>query len=154
MEDKLGVIKQITEQLLKLLQIEATVEVSEDQQSGSVEIQIETPERGILIGYHGETLAAFQLVLGILVGKKTGEWAQLTVNIGDYRQKREQTLQRMAVSAAQRVQFSGQPVVLENLSSFERRVVHLALVDHPEVETSSEGEGRERKLVIRPRKMK
>lgn len=149
---KLNIIKETAERLLKLLQIEATVEVLEDQQSGLVNVQIKTPEQGILIGYHGETLSALQLILGVLSGKRIGEWVKLTVNVGDYRQKREETLQRMALSAAQRAQFSGQPVVLENLSPPERRVIHLALSGHSEVETTSEGEGRERKLVIRPRK--
>lgn len=149
---KLNTIRETAEQLLKLLQIEATVEVSEDQQGGLVNVQLKTPEPGILIGYHGETLSALQLILGVLSGKRIGEWVKLTVNVGDYRQKREETLQRMALSAAQRAQFSGQPVVLENLSPFERRVIHLALSGHSEVEATSEGEGRERKLVIRPRK--
>lgn len=149
---KLETIKETAEQLLKLLQIEATVEVLEDQQGGLVNVQLKTPEPGILIGYHGETLSALQLILGVLSGKRIGEWVKLTVNAGDYRQKREETLQRMALSAAQRAQFSGQPVVFENLSSFERRVIHLALSGHSEMETISEGEGRERKLIIRPRK--
>lgn len=149
---KLNTIKETAEQLLKLMQIEATVEVLEDQQGGLANVELKTPEPGILIGYHGETLSALQLILGVLSGKRIGEWVKLTVNVGDYRQKREETLQRMALSAAQKAQFSGQPVVFENLSPFERRVIHLALSGHSEVETTSEGEGRERKLVIRPRK--
>lgn len=147
----LKIIKAIVERLLSFLKLEATIDVLEDKENEAVRVQIETSQPGILIGYHGETLAALQLILGIMVNQKIDKWIKIIVNVGDYRQKREEVLKRMALSAAQRVHFSGEPVVLLSLSAFERRIIHLALADHLEVETSSEGEGKERRLVIRPR---
>lgn len=150
-KDKLKITQEIAEKLLTLLGFEAKVEVSEDSKNQAMLIQIETAEPGVLIGYHGETISALQLILGIMVHKNLGEWMRVIVNIGDYRQKREEVLTRMAMNAAQRAHFSGQPVALDNLSASERRIIHLVLKDHVEVETYSEGEGRERKLVIKPK---
>ncbi|MDO8551457.1 MAG: KH domain-containing protein [bacterium] len=150
-KDKLKTTKTITEKLLKLMGIEVKAEVTEDKENQSLNVQIETTEPGVLIGYHGETISALQLVLGLMVHKEINEWQRIVVNVGDYREKRTETLTRMALNAAQKAHFSGQPIVLNDLSSSERRIIHLALKDNAEVETFSEGEGRERRLVIKPR---
>lgn len=149
---QLKIVKETTEKFLELLHFEAKIDVSEDKENQATKVQIETPDSGVLIGYHGQTLSAFQLILGIIVSKKLGEWERVILNVGDYRQKREEALKRIALQAAQRAHFSGEPVILTSLSSFERRIIHLALSNHPEVETSSEGEGRERRLVVKPHK--
>lgn len=150
-KNKLKITQEEAERLLELLGFKASVEITENKENEAIQIQIESEEPGILIGYHGETISAIQLVLGIIVSKKIGEWIRIIVNIGDYREKREEVLVKMAINAAQKAHFSNQPVVLTSLSAGERRIIHLALKDHPEVESFSEGEGRERKLVIKPR---
>lgn len=149
--DKLKIAKETVEKLLELLGIQAEVGVSEDKENALIMVQIETADPGVLIGYHGQTLNAFQLISGIMVSKKLEEWVHLVVNVGDYRQKREEVLKKMALSAAQKAHFSGELVVLTELSPAERRIVHIVLGDHPDVETYSEGEGQERRLVIKPR---
>ena len=153
-DNKLKLIKKTTEELIGLLGFEVKISVDEDKENEAVVVQIETAEEGMLIGYHGQTLSSLQLLLGMMMTKKLGEWKRLIVNIGDYRQKREEILKRMAMNAAQKAHFSGQPVVFSDLSPFERRVIHTILTDHADVETYSEGEGRERKLIIRPRSLK
>lgn len=149
-KDKLKTIQQTAEKLLELLGVEVKVEVT--QKEDSINVQLETQDPGVLIGYHGETLSAFQLILNVMAGKQTGEWKKIVVNVGDYRQKREEVLKRMALSAAQKAHFSGEPVSLTDLSPFERRIVHLVLSDNLDVETFSEGTGKERHLVVKPRK--
>ncbi|MDP3888502.1 MAG: R3H domain-containing nucleic acid-binding protein [bacterium] len=144
-------IKDTAKELLKFLGFEGPIEVSEDKENEAHLVQIETDNPGILIGYHGEAISALQVILGIMVHKKLDEWLRVVVNVGDYRQKREETLNRMALNAAQKAHFSGQPVVLDSLTASERRIVHMALSENSDVETYSEGEGRERKLVIKPR---
>ena len=152
-QDDLKTAKKSVEELLKLLDFEAVVEISEDKENQIIKIKCETEEPGVLIGHHGETLSALQLVLGIMVNKKLGgEWKRIVVDVGDYREKREETLRRMALTSAQKAYFSGEPVVFSFLSPWERRTIHLALKDDSRVETCSEGEGEERKLVIKPRK--
>ncbi|MFZ5365815.1 MAG: protein jag [Patescibacteria group bacterium] len=148
----LKITKDLTEKLIKLLGIEAKIEVEEDKENEAIKVQVETKDSGILIGYHGETISSLQLILGIMVSKKIGEWVRVIVNIGDYWERREETLRRMALTAAQRAKFSSEPVVLPPLSSGERRIIHLVLAGHPDVISESEGEGKDRRLVVKPRK--
>lgn len=115
-----------------------------------VQLQLSPADSGILIGYHAETLNHFQLILSLIVHQQLKSWYRLTVNINDYRQNREATLTEMAHNAAQRVRLTGQEVVMPYLDSFERRFIHLALSQEPDLETVSLGEGRDRRLVIRP----
>lgn len=148
---KIKTTKDLTEKLLKLLGVEAKIEVGEDKENEAIKVQIETQEAGILIGYHGETISSLQLILGIIVSKKIGEWARVVVNVGDYREKREEVLRRMALTAAQRAKFANEPIVLPPLTASERRIIHLVLSGHPDVISESEGEGKDRRLVVKPR---
>lgn len=150
-QDRLKTVKETAEELLKLLKVEVKVEVVEDKENEAIRVQIETEEPGILIGHHGETLNALQLILGLIINKKLEEWQRIIVNVGDYREKRAGELKNLALNTAQRVKFSGEPATITNLSSFERRIIHLALADHPDVITESEGEGNYRRLVMKPK---
>jgi len=150
-KNKLKIIQEEAEELLKLLAFDATVATSEDEENKTFKVQIEAKEPAVLIGYHGETISAVQLILGIMVSRKLDDWVRIIVNVGDYREKREEALRRMALSAAQKAHFSNEVVSLTSLSAAERRIIHLVLKEHPEVETYSEGEGKERRLVIKPR---
>lgn len=152
MKDQTKEIKKLTEELLEQLLIKGTVEVAEDSQSQIFNIQIETEDSGYLIGFHGDTLAAFQLILSLMLFKKVGSWVKILVNVGDYRERRQEQLKRLALNLAQKVKFSGESQVVPDLSASERRMVHLALADHPDVFTESEGEGDERRLVIKLKK--
>jgi spoIIIJ-associated protein len=146
------IIKKTAEELLQLLEIEKpTVELRKDER-GVFHVAIKTTDSGILIGYHGENVYALQLILSLIVYKKTNQWQRLVLDIGDWRKKREEQLKRMALGAAQRVKFSQEPVIMPYLNSVERRIIHLALAENPDVTTRSEGESRERRLVIEPRK--
>lgn len=140
---------QIAQELLDKVQIPGHVSVVEADDT--LQFQIDTDEPGILIGFHGETLSAVEKILGLIVEKQIGVWKRVTVNVGDYRERREETLKNMALSAAQRVKFSGGEWIMPILSASERRLVHMALTDHPDVVTESVGEGSSRRLVIKPR---
>ena len=146
------VIKKIAEELLQHLEIEEPEVSLEEDEDGVFHLSIETRDSGILIGYHGENIYALQLILSLIVYKKLGSWQRIVVDVGDWREKREEQLKRMALAAAQRVKFSGESVVMPYLSAAERRIVHLALAENPDVETRSEGEGRERRLIVETKK--
>lgn len=140
-------VQKITLDLLDLLKIEAKVSV--DKEDETTKVSVETEQSGALIGYHGEALVSLQLVLNLLVHKTIGEWPKIVVNVGDYREKREEYLTNMALSIAERVKSTGRPSVLTDLSSFERRIIHVVISQDPELESYSEGEGRARRLVIK-----
>ncbi len=150
--DTVKIVEKEVKKLLDLMKVKAGLEVGEDKENEAIAVQLTTEEPGILIGFHGETLAAFQLILSLIVNKKFDQWTRILVNINDYRQKREESLRMVALNAAQKVKFSDEAVVLTNLSPAERRIVHLTLTDHPDVESVSEGQGNERRLVIKPKK--
>ncbi|PIS14208.1 hypothetical protein COT65_00205 [Candidatus Shapirobacteria bacterium CG09_land_8_20_14_0_10_47_13] len=144
---KLKTIEEITQDLLSRLGVEVKISVEESE--GVFNVQLETKEPGILIGYHGETLAAIQLIVGMMVWRKSGAWTKILVNVGDYRERRQESLARMAVSVAQEAKLSGQPQTLPPMSAFDRRLIHLALAADPAVETLSEGEGKDRHVVVK-----
>lgn len=108
-------------------------------------------DTGMLIGHHGDTISALQLLLGLILYKQSGSWTRLIVDIGDYRAKRTASLEKLAQDTAQRVKFSNEPIALFNLNPFERRAIHIYLEGHPDVATESDGEGRNRHLIIKPK---
>ena len=148
-EEQLKKIKEIIEGLISDLGLsaEATVQQEEEQ----INIQIESPEAAALIGFHGENLQAIQLVLSFMIHKVLGKWTRVNINVGDFRQKREEQLNTLALSLATKAKLSNETQIIPNLSASERRIVHLALTNHPDVISESEGEGRERTLTIKPK---
>ncbi len=148
-DSDLGITKDFVSECLKLLLIEGKVVVEKDEET--VRVNIETSQSGALIGYHGEGLISLQLILNIMVHKKTGSWQRVVVNVGDYRQKREEYLRNLALNVAARVKATQNPTTLNDLSSFERRIIHLVLSQDPDVEAYSEGEGKDRHLIIKPK---
>lgn len=140
-------IKEICERLLKQLQIKATVDLKQAEEI--YQVTINTEESGLLIGYHGNTLNSFQLILQSLVFKKLAKWERIVVNVGDYRQKREETLRNMAQQYAEQVISTKEPAILPYFLAAERRIIHLALQDNPQVSSESTGEGKERRITIK-----
>jgi len=129
------------------------ISVSKQDEEEIINIQLETASDQVsLIGFHGENLQALQLIISFLCHKKLGNWAKVLVNVGDYRQKREEQLKNLALSLAMKAKFSGEIQTLPNLSASERRFIHILLVDNPDVSTESEGIGHQRMLTIRPKK--
>ena len=149
MEQK-DTVQQIAEDLLSRLGVVGTVSVDIDE-TESYRVHIETEETGLLIGFHGKTLESFQIILGIIVSHELASWVKVYVNVGDYREKREEALMLMAQHAAERALTMGRPVELANLSASERRVIHLTLSGDERVETESVGEGSRRTLLVKPK---
>ncbi|MDO8451467.1 MAG: R3H domain-containing nucleic acid-binding protein [bacterium] len=143
-------VKEIAEDFLNRLGIVGAVAVDIDE-SQAFRVNIQTEETGLLVGFHGRTLESLQVLLAIIVSKKLGQWVKVYVNVGDYREKREEALMHMAQRAAERVSATGRSVELTRLSPSERRVVHLTLSGDEHVMTESVGEGNERTLIVKPR---
>jgi len=115
-----------------------------------INIEVAPEESGILIGFHGETISSLQLVLSHLVNREIGEWQRLLVNINDYRDRRNQSLSEMAKNAADQAKSTGDAVALPPMGSFDRRIIHMNLAEDKEVETYSDGMGRNRHIIISP----
>lgn len=148
-EKKIETIKQTAEKLFNLLQIEGTVSASGSEDGASV--VLETEDGGMVIGHHGETLDALQLVLSLVIAKELGEFVRVSLEVGDYRKSREEYLKGLAQSSKERALAEGRDITLPMLKPWERRIIHLMLQDDNEVLSESIGEGKERVLVVRPR---
>lgn len=149
----LSLVHQEVQKLLDLLDIapeSISVEPAAEENTLTVNLRLPDTDSGVLIGYHAETLSSLQRLLNLIAYQKLGVWYRLLVNINDYRQNREATLTEMAHNTAQRVRLTGQEVVMPYLEAFERRLIHLALANESDIATVSVGEGRNRRLVIRP----
>ena len=105
-----------------------------------------------LVAGDGRALEALQFLVTLIIGRKTGAPAAVQVDALGYWDKREQSILDLALSGVAAVQSTGKPHRLQPMEPAMRRLIHRHLMDNPDVETSSEGEGAWRKIVIRPRK--
>lgn len=154
-EDKSNekLIESFLNRLLQLIGTKAKANASVDKDKESIEVNIEGGEEtGLLIGNRGKTLQSIQVLSGLMFRQKTGNWIRVLINIGDWRQKEESRLEDLAWQTAQRVRETGKKQILYNLNSSQRRIIHLTLADEKDIETSSEGEGKERYLIVSPKK--
>ncbi len=136
-------------ELLTLMHVDGEVEIRSS--TFPLTLNVHGDDLGILIGRHGETLAALQFVVNLVVGRRMGRWTRVVVDVEEYRMRRERTLRDIASRAADRVRRTRQTVTLEPMPSNERRIVHLTLQGDRFVSTHSIGEGEGRKVVISPR---
>ena len=145
----------VVSRMLHLLNLEAQVSAhyGEAERDGrrSIHVDIRGNDLSVLIGRRSETLTAFQYVASLIVGKETEQFVQLTVDVEGYRDRREKQLIQMAKRMADQVAKSGRRQTLEPMPSGERRVIHIALRDHPAVKTESTGEEPYRKVTIVPK---
>ena len=104
-----------------------------------------------LVGPRGDTLNSLQYITRLIVGREEGERSHLVIDVNGYKVRREQKLRQLAQRLAQQAVDTDRTIVLEPMPPFERRIVHMALRDNPEVTTHSIGEGDRRKVTIIPR---
>jgi spoIIIJ-associated protein len=152
---QLNQVQEMVEELLQLMEVEAHVSLELDE-SQVIHVQIDGEDLGALIGHHGETLVALQTVLSLVINRESrdkddNDRYKVLVNVGNYRERQEESLQALARRSAERVRFSHKPLPLPFMSAYDRRIVHMALQQEPDVIGESEGEGRERRLVVKLR---
>jgi spoIIIJ-associated protein len=145
----------LTELLDKMrVEAEVTANVSEpDDVTGQRinVIDITGDDLSVLIGPRGETLDALQFLSRLMVAHQLQQRAYFVIDVEGYRERRQQALTRLAERMADKAKERNQPVSLEPMSSYERRVIHMALRDSPDVYTESTGEGKYRKVRIFPK---
>lgn len=144
---------QVLGQLLSLMHVEAvpTIRSGGDGDNPPV-IDVQGGDAGLLIGRRGETLRALQFLVNLLLSRQLSEGGRVIIDVEQYRERRDSAIQQLALRVAERVVATGRPATLEPMPAAERRMVHLALADHPHVLTQSVGEGEERKVSIRPKR--
>jgi spoIIIJ-associated protein len=145
--------RQILEELMRHLGFDVKVEVESGDTSrlNVVGSGGEKDALGALIGRKGERLSALQHLVNLMLSRRMGGWTRVLVDVEDYRGRRERQLRDLATRAAGRVLETGKMLQLEPMPALERRWVHIALRDNPDVVTQSIGEEPNRRIVVLPR---
>lgn len=144
------VARDLLEKMIDLMHLHVSVE-EEEAADGQTVFNMVGPDQGILIGKRGQTLEALQFILNLILNKDASERRRVLLDAGGYRLRREKLLTDMAQRLARRALEERVQIALEPMNPAERRIIHLALADDPDVETFSEGEEPERKVIISPR---
>lgn len=143
-------VSEILENILSLLSFEGSLEVEEKEDG--VFVSIETQDAGRLIGHQGETLAALQLIVNLMVSRQTEveNPKRVILDVSGWRKNKEDDLARRAERWIAEVKENGTPLELDPMPSWQRRIVHMVVQESDGVHSESTGEGLDRHLVIFP----
>lgn len=139
--------QKVVEELLQRMQIDYQIDRVE-WDNGTTRINIVGKDMGLLIGRKGETLNALQFISGLMLNRRREEKIRIVLDVEDYRKKREQSLEALALRLSEKVKQTQKNVIMRPMSSQERRIVHTILQGDPQLVTYSMGEEPNRKVVI------
>lgn len=134
-------LKQLAIYLVEITnQMDAPATVTMSHEDHLIVFQLDTEKQGLLIGKHGKMLNAIQYLAQVFIHRVAKNKLSIVVNVGNYREKRQAILQRLAERTAEKVDRTGRPIFLEPMPAFERKQIHAALSKKDYVKTHSEGE--------------
>ncbi len=135
--------------VFKAMDLEVRIDVKMVEEDGPcVEINLDGPEMGVLIGKRGQTLDSLQYLVSLVINKGRNDYIRVKVDTENYRQRRKDTLENLAKNLSYKVKRTRRPVSLEPMNPYERRIIHSALQNDRYVTTHSEGEEPYRRVVI------
>lgn len=154
-EPDIDVVRQVVSDLIGRMEIEAEIatrygDSENPNDEPPVMVDINGEDLSVLIGSNGKTLDALQYIVRLIVARKLERRANLVLDVDGYSIRREKQLQRLAQRVADQVTHQGRAIEMEPMSPRERRIIHVALSDHPQVTTESTGEGERRRVTIQP----
>lgn len=145
--DSLDDAKTFLVSVLRSMDINADIDIKEE--NDIININLKGPKMGLVIGYRGETLDSLQYLVSLVVNKNhENSYKRVVLDAENYRQKREETLIKVAQKTAYKVKKSGRPYKLEPMNPYERRIIHSALQEYTDIKTYSEGEEPFRRIII------
>ncbi len=153
-EDEIVISQQIIDRLLKDMKVSATSHLkSKAGDDGESPIfEIEGEDSGLLIGRRGETMQSMQFLVNFIARKRLQKHVSVVLDVEGYRERRYKALQLLAERMAERVVNTGRPATMDPMPPNERRVIHMALAEHPTVATESVGSGEGRRVTVFRRK--
>ena len=137
--------------IVKAMGLDAVVELK-SADNEEVLIEIDGPDSAILIGRQGQTIDALQYLLGLILNRDVENRRRIILDAEGYRARHQETLEKRAREYADAVKSAGKEAVLDPQPARDRRIIHVALADDPDVYTYSEGIGDDRHVVISPKK--
>lgn len=141
-------VSEVLENILSLLSLEGSFEVTEREDG--VFVTIDTDDAGRLIGHQGDTLSSLQLLVNLIISKQVENSKRVIIDVANWRQSKEEDLAHKARRWAEQVRETGQELELEPMPSWQRRIVHMTIQETDGVSSESIGEGLDRHLVIKP----
>jgi spoIIIJ-associated protein len=138
------------------LQANVSAQIGESVEDGGTPVtpvvfDIQGQDLAILIGRRGQTLSCLQYILRLMTGRQPDCSTEITLDVNGYKKRRYESLRTLAQHIAEQVEVNGRSFALEPMPAYERRIIHLALAEHPYVTTESVGFGDARKVVVLPR---
>jgi spoIIIJ-associated protein len=145
--DPVEVAKNFLQKIFTSMRLEVHIEELIHKNDG-LTFNFRGEELGILIGKHGQTLDALQYLTNLAANRDTEEHIRIVLDVEDYRRRRAETLNRLALRLADKVKRTGDKITLEPMSPHERKIIHMALQGDHRIVTYSEGDEPHRKVVI------
>jgi len=150
MEEKLTKIENVINDFFnKAGIVDFKIKTIETTASGSIDVSLFVQDASLYIGEGGKNIGAFESILRLLIKKQLGEALFLRLDINNYRSLKDESLRELAKKAARRARFYKQPVTLEAMTAYNRRIIHTELAAHPDIKTESTGEGLQRRVVVK-----
>ncbi len=144
--------KDFLAKIFKAMKIEVMMEKFVNKKDGCVVLKLHGDDMGILIGKHGQTLDSLQYLTNLVANKNTENRVHIVIDVENYRERRAETLTRLAKRLADKVKKNGERIVLEPMNPHERKIIHTALQNDNKITTLSEGSEPYRKVVIELKK--
>ncbi len=141
-------VREYLETLFKAMDIQADIKIEFNEENSLLDIDVEGPEMGILIGKRGQTLDALQYLISLAVNKKSDSYIRVKLDTENYRARRKETLENLAKNIAFKVKRTKRSFALEPMNPYERRIIHATLQNDKYVATRSEGEEPYRKVIV------
>ena len=145
-------LEKLLEKIILPLDSDAKIDISKDKISQTFQINIDSQKSGILIGRYGETLAALQFIIRLVLSNQAGEQVKAVVDVAGYKAAKAHELEELALQVAENVKKSCYPQTLRPMNPYERRIIHVALADFKGVEAVSVGEEPNRCIEVKIKK--
>lgn len=151
-DEAIAKAKEFLQKIFTAMKIEVAMEKFINKNDGSVTFKLHGDDMGILIGKHGQNLDALQYLTNLVANKNSADRVRVIIDVEDYRDRRVETLTRLANRLADKVKRTGERVALEPMNPHERKIIHMALQGDRRVTTLSEGDEPHRHVVIELKK--
>ena len=151
-DESVAKAREFLQKVFNAMKIDVVMEKFVNKNDGTVTFKLHGADMGILIGKHGQTLDSLQYLTNLVANKNSAERVRVIIDVEDYRDRRIETLNRLAYRLADKVKRSGERVALEPMNPHERKIIHMALQNDRRVTTLSEGDEPYRHVVIELKK--
>ena len=146
--DILDFSKEFVKKIVEGIGLEVQLETQ--RKDNYLKIIIHSDNSSILIGKNGRTLSSIQNILRSVINNKTGMYVNIVLDVENYKEKQQRNIEKLAIKLAKEVRKTKEPIIMDSMNSYERRLVHSVLSNFKGVITESEGEEPNRKVVIKP----